>query len=330
MRESSKTINPTTPLFKSWGGRWGSNPRQPESQSGALPTELRPPLEEPESINIAWVGQALEWVVHKFTSTPPKCLRMIRPVNRIKLLPEQVANQIAAGEVVERPASVVKELGENALDAGASRVTVEVKAGGRSLIRVTDDGHGMSRDDALMSLERHATSKITRAEDLASIGTMGFLIRVFVLSMLVGENLWVIITRAGAALLEHFYDNPDDPEGLVLLARFFIDGGKAPFAYPIVKQAVLQKRTWRTLMMLGATEAVLQTPQKAVKTLKTALKMMPVTEPPNHKAMIYRLIANAYVQGFNFAEAEKWANELYPKENGLGAETPTTPEQKET
>ena len=98
----------------------------------------------------------------------------MRPVNRIKLLPEQVANQIAAGEVVERPASVVKELVENALDAGASRVTVEVKAGGRSLIRVTDDGHGMSRDDALMSLERHATSKITRAEDLASIGTMGF------------------------------------------------------------------------------------------------------------------------------------------------------------
>jgi len=95
-------------------------------------------------------------------------------VNRVKLLPEQVANQIAAGEVVERPASVVKELVENALDAGARKITVEVKAGGRSLIRVTDDGHGMSRDDALMSLERHATSKITRAEDLASIATMGF------------------------------------------------------------------------------------------------------------------------------------------------------------
>ena len=95
-------------------------------------------------------------------------------MNRIKLLSEQVANQIAAGEVVERPASVVKELVENALDAGAKKITVEVKAGGRSLIRVTDDGHGMSRDDALMSLERHATSKISRAEDLASITTMGF------------------------------------------------------------------------------------------------------------------------------------------------------------
>jgi len=95
-------------------------------------------------------------------------------VNRIRLLPEQVANQIAAGEVVERPASVVKELVENSLDAGARKITVEIGAGGRSLIRVTDDGWGMSRDDALLSLERHATSKIQKAEDLASIATMGF------------------------------------------------------------------------------------------------------------------------------------------------------------
>ena len=95
-------------------------------------------------------------------------------MNRIKLLSEQVANQIAAGEVVERPASVVKELVENALDAAAQKIVVEIGAGGRSLIRVTDDGAGMSRDDALLSLERHATSKIQRAEDLASIATLGF------------------------------------------------------------------------------------------------------------------------------------------------------------
>jgi len=95
-------------------------------------------------------------------------------MNRIKLLSEQVANQIAAGEVVERPASVVKELVENSLDADAKKTTIEIGAGGRSLIRVTDDGFGMSRDDALLCLERHATSKIQKAEDLASIATMGF------------------------------------------------------------------------------------------------------------------------------------------------------------
>ena len=95
-------------------------------------------------------------------------------MNRIRLLSEQVANQIAAGEVVERPASVVKELVENALDARATRITVEIQTGGRSLIRVTDDGVGMSKDDALLCLERHATSKIERAEDLAAISTMGF------------------------------------------------------------------------------------------------------------------------------------------------------------
>jgi len=95
-------------------------------------------------------------------------------MNRIRLLPDHVANQIAAGEVVERPASVVKELVENALDARGSRITVEIGTGGRSLIRVTDDGCGMSRDDALLCLERHATSKIQRAEDLTAITTMGF------------------------------------------------------------------------------------------------------------------------------------------------------------
>ena len=95
-------------------------------------------------------------------------------MGRIRVLPDQVANQIAAGEVVDRPASVVKELLENALDAGASRIRVEVEAGGRRLIRVSDDGQGMNRDDALLAFERHATSKLRTANDLLSIATLGF------------------------------------------------------------------------------------------------------------------------------------------------------------
>ncbi len=95
-------------------------------------------------------------------------------MGRIHVLSDQVANQIAAGEVVERPASVVKELLENALDAGATRIRVEVEGGGRKLIRIVDNGHGMGRDDALLAFERHATSKLRSSDDLLSIATLGF------------------------------------------------------------------------------------------------------------------------------------------------------------
>ena len=132
-------------------------------------------------------------------------------MNRIHLLPEQVANQIAAGEVIERPASVVKELVENSLDARAARVTVEIQAGGRSLVRVTDDGDGMSRDDALLCLERHATSKIQRAEDLAAIATMGF--RGEALPSIASVSRFTLTTRERES---------ESPEG----TRIIISGGK--------------------------------------------------------------------------------------------------------
>ena len=92
----------------------------------------------------------------------------------IHILPEQVASQIAAGEVVERPASAVKELVENSLDAGAKAISVEIERGGAGLIAVGDDGCGMGREDAILSLRRHATSKIRDAADLSAIRTLGF------------------------------------------------------------------------------------------------------------------------------------------------------------
>jgi len=94
--------------------------------------------------------------------------------SKIQILPEALINQIAAGEIVERPASVVKELIENAIDAGSRRITIEVEDGGKRLIRVTDDGEGMSREDAHLAFQRHATSKIRTEEDLGAIATLGF------------------------------------------------------------------------------------------------------------------------------------------------------------
>src|SRR6202049_3226541 len=95
-------------------------------------------------------------------------------MGRIHVLSETVANQIAAGEVVERPASVVKEMLENSLDAGATRIKISVEAGGKKLIQITDNGCGMVRDDAMLAFERHATSKIKKAQDLLRVATLGF------------------------------------------------------------------------------------------------------------------------------------------------------------
>ncbi|MBI3209421.1 MAG: ATP-binding protein [Candidatus Solibacter usitatus] len=95
-------------------------------------------------------------------------------MGRIQVLSDELANKIAAGEVVERPASVAKELLENSLDAGATDIRVEAEAGGRRLLRIADNGSGMLRDDALLAFERHATSKLRSAADLFRIGTLGF------------------------------------------------------------------------------------------------------------------------------------------------------------
>jgi DNA mismatch repair protein MutL len=118
-------------------------------------------------------------------------------MTRIRILPEILSNKIAAGEVVERPASVVKELVENALDAASTRIVVEVEKGGRSLIRVSDNGSGMSRDDALLSIERYATSKIYADSDLFAIATLGF--RGEALPSIASVSRLTLVTREKAA-----------------------------------------------------------------------------------------------------------------------------------
>jgi len=130
-------------------------------------------------------------------------------MGRIHVLPEHVANKIAAGEVVERPASVVKELLENSLDAGATRIKIQIEAGGKKLIQITDNGCGMVRDDAMLAFERHATSKMRNAEDLLSISTLGFR----------GEALPSI---ASISRLRLETCAPDEPSGTVIE----INGGK--------------------------------------------------------------------------------------------------------
>src|SRR5687768_11428788 len=119
-------------------------------------------------------------------------------MEKIQVLPDALASQVAAGEVVERPASVVKELIENSIDAGARRIDILIRSGGTALIKIVDDGFGMSRGDAVLSLERHATSKLRTKEDLAAITTMGF--RGEALPSIASVSRFTLTTRETGAL----------------------------------------------------------------------------------------------------------------------------------
>jgi DNA mismatch repair protein MutL len=182
-------------------------------------------------------------------------------MGRIRVLSDQVANQIAAGEVVDRPASVVKELLENALDAGAMRIRVEVQAGGRKLIRIADDGCGMNRDDALLAFERHATSKLRTADDLLSISTLGFR----------GEALPSIASVARVTL-----ETATGEAGAG--TRLMIAGGKILF----VEDAALPRGTTLTIADL-----FFNTPARRKFLRAESTELQHVTALVTHYALVY-------------------------------------------
>ncbi len=171
--------------------------------------------------NFALGGSDLEFSISRFSSQSAiRNLQFEYKMSRIRLLPEAVASQVAAGEVVERPASVLKELIENSIDAGARKIDILIRRGGISLVRVVDDGCGMDRDDALLSLERHATSKIRSAADLQAVATLGF--RGEALPSIASVSRFRLTTReAGAVAGTEIVVNG----GKIDIVR---DGGEAP------------------------------------------------------------------------------------------------------
>ena len=165
---------------------------------------------------------------------------------KIRVLPDNLANQIAAGEVVERPASVVKELIENSIDAGAKRVEIDIELGGRRLMRVSDDGSGMVREDAVLAFERHATSKISTLEDLAAIGTLGFR----------GEALASIASVAKVELTTRTEDSDVGTRVLVEGGRLtdVKDAGRAPGTTIAVRDLFYNTPARRKFMRSEPTE----------------------------------------------------------------------------
>lgn len=210
-------------------------------------------------------------------------------MNTIRILPDNLANQIAAGEVVERPASVVKELIENSIDAGATRIRVEIELGGRRLMRITDDGVGMNRDDALLAFERHATSKIASLEDLGRIATLGFR----------GEALASIASVARVELVT----KTDDAETAV---RVDIEGGR------LVDVRDAARTTGTTI---SVRDLFFNTPARRKFMRSEATENFHLTSIVTHYALAHPEIAFALVsngrEGLNLAPARDLRERAY-------------------
>jgi DNA mismatch repair protein MutL len=199
-------------------------------------------------------------------------------MTRIRVLDEEVANKIAAGEVVERPASVVKELVENAVDAGATRVSVELEEGGRRLIRVTDNGCGMTAEEAVLALQRHATSKIVSVEDLSSLRTLGF--RGEALPSIASVSRVTLVTRAREALsgvrLEvergeiRSVEEVGAPEGTTFLVEDLFYNTPARLKFLKSARAELgQASDWLVRIALAHTEIAVRLAHEGIEALRS-------------------------------------------------------------
>ena len=216
----------------------------------------------------------------------------------IRILPEAVANKIAAGEVVERPASVVKELLENSLDAGANRVEITVEGGGKRLIRIVDDGQGMTHDDALLAFERHATSKIRSAEDLFEISTLGFrgeaLPSIAAVSRLVletrhaSENSGTRVEIAGGKLRD--VKEVAWPQGTCIEVRdlFFITPARRKF----LKSESTELGHIATL----ATHYALAHPEKSFRLSSLTNEILNVSPVASHRERLYQVMGGQILQ----------------------------------
>jgi len=215
-------------------------------------------------------------------------------VGRIRILSDTVANKIAAGEVVERPASVVKELLENSLDAGANTFRIEVEKGGRRLIRVTDDGAGMMRDDALLAFERHATSKLSDVKDLFSIATLGFrgeaLPSIAAVSRLVletrspAETTGTRIEIAGGKMLR--CDEAALAQGTVITVRDLF------FNVPVRRKFLRTEQTELAHIAQLATHYSLARPDKSIQLLHGGKSLLDVTPVDGLRDRVFQVFGS--------------------------------------
>jgi DNA mismatch repair protein MutL len=230
-------------------------------------------------------------------------------VGRIRVLSDTVANKIAAGEVVERPASVVKELIENSLDAGATELRIEVESGGRKLIRVADNGCGMLRDDALLAFERHATSKLSDVRDLLSIATLGF--RGEALPSIASVSRLVLETRSadettgatveinGGKLLR--CDEYPGPAGSTVTVRDLF------FNVPARKKFLRSDQTELAHIASLATHYSLAHPQKSFQLRHAANQLLDVTPVETLRERVYQIFGNQTLEDLidlDFVERE--------------------------